>query len=210
MDVRALRDRVVELSQHGIGNDVDVNAKVLAWLNSAYHEVMDEMIPLAPAALQVREDVVVGADGAGVLASPVQKIVQAVERGSKRVLKVVSPVEVLDAEVGGVRGSPVMCSVSGGMIQVYPVQACTVSVVYVPRVVDLVEGGSEASVLLPPSLHAVLVWGALVWSSVFDRGFMSASELMVYNRQWAAGKEQVRLSVLGSSAPVRVKAFNWV
>lgn len=210
MNVRGIRDRIVELSQHGVGNDVDVNTKALAWLNSAYHEVMDEIVPLAPSALQVRSDVVVGVDGAGVLAGPVHKLVQVVERTRNTVLRVVTPAELLEAEVGGMQGSPSMCSVSGNVLQVYPAAAGTVSVVYIPRVVDLVEAGAEGSILLPPSLHNVLVWGGLVWSALFDRGFMSQSELLMYQRQWVSGKEQVRLSLLGGLAPVRVKPFGWV
>ena len=158
MDVNGIRDRIVELSHHGIGNDVDVNGKALGWLNSAYHEVMDEIVPLAPAALQVREDVVTGSDGAGVLTAPVHRVGQAVERGRKRVLEVGSPVELLAAEIAGESGSPSKVSVSGAVLQVFPAAAVEVSVVYVPRVLDLAEGGSEASILLPSSLHGVLVW----------------------------------------------------
>lgn len=210
MDVVTLRDRIVELSHHGVGNDLDVNTKALGWLNSAYHELMESIVPLAPGYLQVREDVTTGTDGAGILSGEVGKLVQAVERGGKRVLTLVSPAELLAAEVDGLVGSPTLCSVSGDVLQVYPPAAVDVSVVFVPLVQDLLEGGSEASILIPPSLHGALVWGGLVWSALFDRGFMSQSELLMYQRQWEAGKEQVRLSLLGGLSPVRVKPFGWV
>lgn len=211
MDVRTLRDRVVELSHHSLGNDVDINAKALAWVNSAYMELMNEIAPLAPATLQVREDVVTASDGAAVLSAPVQKLVNVVERGNNRVLDVVSPAELLSAEVDGLQGDPQLCSVSEDVVQVYPAKVANVSVVFVPRAVDLLESGSEVSILLPPSLHHVLVWGGLVWSALFERGFMSQSEVLMYQRQWLAGKEQVRLALLGElTVPVRVKPFTLV
>lgn len=210
MDVRTIRDRIVELSHHGIGNDVDVKAQALAWLNSAYFELMDEMVPFLPDVLQLREDVVCDGQGQTTLQRDVYKLVKVVDVDGSRALPQATVADVLELDVQGVQGDPVRCSVAGNVLRVHPAKAASLAVVYVPQVAALAEDDVESAVLLPVSLHQVLVWGGLVWSALFDRGFMSQSELVLYQRQWQAGKEQVKLAMFGGGAPVRVKPFRLV
>ncbi|MCP5405784.1 MAG: hypothetical protein H6922_06150 [Pseudomonadaceae bacterium] len=179
-------------------------------MNSAYAELMDEVVPFLPQALQVREDVVTDGAGEALLAAPVYKLVRAVERGHKQVLAQATMAELLDAEVAGVTGAPAKCFVQGDKLKVFPAAAVEVSVLYVPQVTPLMEDDVEEAVLLPASLHQVLVWGGLVWSALYDRGFLSQSELVMYQRQWQAGKEQVKLAMFGSGGGVRTVPYKTV
>lgn len=210
MNVQTIRNRIVELSHHGVGNDVDINAKALAWLNSAYHEIMDDILPALPAALQQVEDITTSGAGTATLSRPALKIIRAINRGTAHPLAEATPADILAAQVSGVAGDPQFIQVNGASVSVFPAKAVTLGIAYIPHVDDLQESGTEASILLPPSMHHILVWGGLVWSALFDRGFASASELALYQRQWLAGKETIKLAMMGASAPVRVKSFNLV
>lgn len=209
MDVAAVRGRIVELSHHGLGNDGEIETKALAWLNSAYHDVMGEVIGHRPARLQVREDVTSNSGGVASVSQEIGTLLKVVDRAANVVLAPVTPEELLDAEVAGsVTGPPKRCYFSGDEVVVHPARVTNLSVLYIPRVVDLAADGNEASILIPPEHHHVLVWGGLVWSALFERGFLSGSELALYQRQWEAGKAAIRLAMAGQV--MRTKPFGWV
>ena len=212
MNVNEIRDRIVELSHQSAG-DGEVQAKALGWLNAAYHELMDEVVAYLPPALQVREDVLTAADGSVVLAQVPYRVLKVADAVTGRLLEGVTPVDIMELDpVRAASGSPVRYVVTANGVQVHPASLSTaLSVLYVPLVEDLVEGGAEASILLPRVHHNALVWGGLVWSSLFERGFGSNAELQVYQRQWLEAKQRVKLGLLHNvGASLRVVPFDIV
>lgn len=208
MNVNEIRDRIVELSHQSAG-DGEVQAKALGWLNAAYHELMDEVVAYLPPALQVRETVTANTSGEVALASPPYRVMKVAD-GQGRMLKGVTQAEVMDLEAAG---STALCfTVTVGGVRIYPAKSGAMyNVLYVPLVQDLVEGGAEASVFLPRVHHNALVWGGLVWSSLFERGFNSSAELNAYQRQWVEAKHRVKLGLLHNLAGgLRVKPFDIV
>lgn len=212
MNVNEIRDRIVELSHQSAG-DGEVQAKALGWLNAAYHELMDEVVAYLPPALQVRETVVTAADGSVVLAKVPYRILKVVDASAGRLLDGVTPVEIMELDPSGVMtGTAGRFVATAGGVRVHPASAgVPLSVLYVPLVEDLSEGGAEASLLLPRAHHNALVWGGLVWSSLFERGFGSSAELQVYQRQWLEAKQRVKLGLLHNTASsLRVVPFDIV
>ena len=162
MDVAAIRARMVELSHSGASVvqavDADLNARALGWLNSAYHELMDEVLPYMPQALQRQVEVLTDADGVAVLPVPAYRVLRAVVRGSGRHLTLSTPLDFLDADPTGMAtGEPARILVQGDRVQVWPKAMVTLAVLYIPQVEDLQAEGSEASILLPPVHHHALV-----------------------------------------------------
>lgn len=212
MDVNAIRDRVLELSHSSAGVDSDLQGKALGWINSAYHEVMDEVLPYLPQALQVQESVTANTGGVATLSRGVYRLIRVVDAVNGRMLSATTPVEILDIDpAGNAVGDPVRGYAKDNTVVIHPAKEISLKVLYVPVVTDLVAGGAEADVLLPRAFHHALVWGGLVWSALFERGFFSQSELLMYQRQWLSAKEGVKLSLLGNTGEtLRVKPFNWV
>lgn len=212
MNVNEIRDRIVELSHQSAG-DGEVQAKALGWLNAAYHELMDELVVYLPPALQLREEVVTGVAGDTVLANVPYRILKVVDTGQGRVLEPVTPMDLMEIDpAGDAAGDAARFVVTASGVEVHPAsEGVTLSVLYVPLVEDLVEGGPEASVLLPRAQHSALVWGGLVWSALFERGFESSMELAVYQRQWVDAKSRVKLGMLHNLASnLRVQPFDIV
>lgn len=204
--------RVVELSHHAGNTDLELETKALGWVNAAYHELMDELVPYLPQALQVQEDGTSDAAGVMVPTQAVYRLVRVVDRTGGRSLKLATPEAVLEADpAGDASGDPVRATVRDGDVVIHPAGVRELTVLYVPLAADLAEDGDEADVLLPRVYHHALIWGALVWSAVFERGFLSQNEQVLYQRQWLAAKEQVKLGLLGNTAEsLRVKPYTYV
>lgn len=211
MNVNEIRDRIVELS-HQTAGDGEVQAKALGWLNAAYHELMDEVVVYLPPELQVREDAVSGVGGVVTLVNAPYRVLKVVDKVQGRVLEAVTPTELMEIDpTGTATGAPVRYVVTGDGVRVHPGgEGVAVSVLYLPLVQDLVEGGPEGSLLLPRAHHYALVWGGLVWSSLFERGFDSASELAIYQSHWLDAKQRVKLGLLHNLAGLHVQPFELV
>ncbi len=208
MNVNEIRDRIVELSHQSAG-DGEVQAKALGWLNAAYHELMDEVVAYLPPALQVRESVAANSHGDVALAAAPYRVMKVAD-GQGRMLKGVTLAELMDLEAMGSTTACYVVTASG--VRIHTAKDGDVfSVLYVPLVMDLVEGGAEASLFLPRVHHSALVWGGLVWSALFERGFNSSVELNAYQRQWVEAKHRVKLGLLLNLAGgLRVKPFDVV
>jgi hypothetical protein len=199
MNVNQIRDRVVELCRGGDGPDADLQTRAMGWLNSAYHELMDELIPYLPQALQVQEQVASNAGGVASVSEAVYRLMQVVDRDQPRVLDLVTAAEVLALDPAGTAaGKPVRAYADGDAVTVHPAAAVNLTVRYVPLPVDLVADGAENSILLPKPWHHVLVWGGLVWAALFERGFGGSGEIVLYQQQWQAGKANIKVALRGN------------
>ena len=212
MNVNDIRDRIVELSHQSAG-DGEVQAKALGWLNAAYHELMDEVVAYLPPSLQRQENGVTAADGSMVLDYAPYRVMRVVDTGQGRVLDVVTPAMLMDIDpTGAATGDPQRCVLTADGVKVHPVKAgVELAVLYVPVVADLIEGGDESSIVLPPAYHYALVWGGLVWSALFERGFETQGELVIYQNQWSNAKQRVKLGLMHNTvAGLKVQPFNWM
>jgi hypothetical protein len=199
MNVNQIRDRIVELCRGGDGPDADLQTRAMGWLNSAYHELMDELIPYLPQALQVQEQVSSNAGGMANVSGEVYRLMQVVDRDQPRVLDLVTSADVLMLDPAGVAsGKPVRAYAYGDTVTIHPASAANLTVRYVPLPVDLMADGSEGSILLPKPWHHVLVWGGLVWAALFERGFGGASEIVLYQQQWQTGKANIKVALRGN------------
>lgn len=211
MNVNEIRDRIMELS-HQSGGDEEMRNKALGWLNAAYHELMDEVVAYLPSSLQRVEEVAASAEGKAVLSTLPYRVLKVVNRDAGTSLEMVGKSVVLEVDPSGTAtGLPLRCVWNGAEVQVHPATAARLAVLFVPAVADLQAGGEEDSLLLPRAHHSALVWGGMVWSSLFERGFSSQGELLIYQRNWAEAKERVKLSLLvtGNSVP-RVTPYELV
>jgi hypothetical protein len=208
MNVNDIRDRIVELCHQSAG-DGEVQSKALGWLNAAYHELMDEVVAYLPPAMQKLETLTTAANGIATLPNAPYRVMKVTD-SQGRVMKSISLAEAMDVEA---LGQATKCyTVTNAGVKIYPaVEGEQLRVLYVPVVQDLIEGGAEASLFLPRVHHHALVWGGLVWSALFERGFNSGVELQVYQRQWVEAKHRVKLGLLHNVAGgLRVKAYDIV
>ena len=212
MRVSEIRDRIVELSHHGAGVDGEMNRRAMGWLNSAYHEILDELLPHAPAALARTETVTSDTVGRAVLTQGVYRLLQVADRQNGRVLALTNAAAALAADPAGTaEGEPKMVYADGAAVVLQPKAPVQLVVRYVPQPADLQEGDAESAILLPVSQHSGLVWGGLVWCALFERGFVGAGELGLYQARWQQAKESAKLALVGVNGEgLRVQPFTMV
>lgn len=209
MNVNEIRNRILEISHDEVAPDTDLLAKAMNWLNSAYHEMVDECMPYLGRYLQKRETVQVE-EGKAVLNSEAYRLVSVVDKSNKKALQETTYEAVMQVDPALENiGAPTAFWLEGDDVYIHPKQNVELEVVYMPVVANLIEGDVEGSVLLPKQFHSALVWGGLVWGSVYERGFSSGADIKLFQNKWDEAKRKVKLSLSAKPAgSVRVKPYD--
>lgn len=212
MNVSELRERILDISHDESAPDNDLNDKALDWLNSAYHELIDELMPFLGRYLRQEESVITDSNGQATLSADVYRIMRTVDETNGRTLKEMTREDVLDVDPTGQHtGAPIGFYIEGAKLTLYPRTSVDLTVLYLPEVADLTEDDGEDEILLPRQFHHVLVWGALVWSSIYERGFGTQSDLTLFQRKWEEAKRNAKLSLASQpSGTLRVQSFDVV
>ncbi|MFZ2620334.1 MAG: hypothetical protein WAX89_05615 [Alphaproteobacteria bacterium] len=203
MNVNTLRDRIIELSHDEASPDTDLHGKALSWLNAAYRELMDELQPYLQAELQQEQNITTASNGQAVFNYPVRRMVKLIDTSNLMALTQANMADVLAADPALMAtGTPRHYWLMQNMVQVYPAASVGLKAIYLPDIADLTEGGTEESVLLPRTYHQALVWGGLVWASVYERGFSAQGDLSLFQQKWDEAKRRIKLSL--ASRPDKV------
>jgi hypothetical protein len=203
MNVNELRDRVLELSHDEAAPDTGLQEKALRWLNNAYRELMDELQPFLQDDLMQEQGATTNTSGQAPLNQPVQRMLRVVDTTNGRVLRQVDPAVVFDDDPElSQTGVPSSYWINGAVVQIHPKSSVGLNMLYLPELVDLVADDTEDKILLPKAFHYALIWGGLVWSSVYERGFSSQRDLLLFQEKWDEARRRVKLSL--SARPDRV------
>lgn len=209
MNVNELRDRILEISHNEVAPDTNLKEKALSWLNSAYQELVSDCMPYLEQLLETASDVVT-TSGEGTLPNDLARILKVVDHQTKSTLLQISQAEAYEKDVTGeVTGPPKFYWISGDSLMTYPQNSTTLKVVYFKQISDLIEDGTEAEILIPKQFHHGLVWGGLVWSSIFERGFTNQSDLKLFQLKWQEIKRELKLSLASQPTKlIRVKPYD--
>lgn len=209
MNVNELRDRILEISHNEVAPDTNLKAKAISWLNSAYQEMVSDSMPYLEKVLEKSSDVII-TSGQGTLPNDVARIVKMVDGTSNVTLKQITQSDAAELDVeNNLSGTAKYYWIEGDNVFTYPQSNTTLKLVYLREVSDLADGGLEADIVIPKQFHHALVWGGLVWSSIFERGFSSQGDLKLFQVKWDEGKRELKLSL--ASQPMktlRVQAYD--
>tara|TARA_R110000868_G_scaffold189695_2_gene433121 strand:- start:166550 stop:167185 length:636 start_codon:yes stop_codon:yes gene_type:complete len=211
MNVNEIRDRILEISHDEVAPDTNLKIKSLNWLNSAYHEIIGVCMPFLERYIEAIHSVDI-MNGVGTLPTNTFRVLTVVDKnnGYELTLKTRSEIIKQDASLNNT-GAATYYWVDGNDIHTYPLNNTSVNVSYLKHVEDLLDGGTELDILIPKQFHHGLVWGGLVWSSVFERGFSSQGDLKMFQEKWEDVKREVKLSLSSqSSSNLKVKSFDLV
>ena len=196
MNVNELQEKILELSHDEATPDTALREKALGWLNNAYNELMDEVMPYLQDNLVQEQVVTTNSEGNVTLTHSVKKVVRMVDTTNGRTMGQVSTVELLDMDSSMEQtGVPVRYTLSGNIVQVHPVEQVELRAVYLPEIAELEASGDENSILLPKAYHHALVWGGLVWGSMYERSFSAQGDLTIFQKKWEEAKRRIKLSL---------------
>lgn len=191
MNVSQIRDRIIQISHNEDAPDTALKAKALDWLNSAYHELIDELMPLMERQLKQTVSLSVTA-GQTLLPADAYRVLLVRGVATGTVYKEQSYTHV---KTHSNKAESHLFWLEGQKLIFADDMPASVEVTYLPFIDDLQADGLEADILLPKHLHAGLVWGGLVWSSIFERGLSTQSELALFQQKWEEAKQRIRQSL---------------
>lgn len=204
MNVNELRDRILEISHNEVAPDTNLQIKALAWLNSAYQELISDSLPYLTQFLETSSSAVLD-EGTGTLPDNLTRVLKVIDKNTNYVLKQISQAQAIE----NITGSPKYHWVEGINICTYPKSTGTLKIVYLKQVNDLEDGGLESEIFIPKQFHHGLVWGGLVWSSIFERGFSSQGDLKLFQLKWEDVKRELKLSLASQPTKnLRVKPYD--
>lgn len=189
MNVNELLARVVSISHNEEGPETGLRDKALGWLNSAYAEMMDEILPFVLDDVAVRTVVSYDSDGMVILPNNCRRVVALFHQACP--LEKLNRLEFEAGEEG--------YFVTGGRVHITPGErhaSSEVRLVYVPHFTEL-EADGEIEILPAGQQHA-LIWGALVWGSTYERAFSAQGDLRLFQAKWEAAKREVKLYYAGT------------
>lgn len=177
MHVNELLERILEISHDEVAPDTNLKQKSLRWLNSAYHEIMEVVIPFLPTLEHSLTLNVV--NGYVELPADLNRIIS------------------VSSERAFVSKNDFKQVFKGGKLNLYfnKNEYKKITLSYTKKVSDLAFDGVESSILIPQQYHSYLVWGALVWASVYERGFNNQAELRLFQQKWEEAKREIKLSL---------------
>lgn len=200
MTVNELLAGIVAVSHNEDTPDTLLSAKAMQWLNAAYHEVIDECLPYLKRYLHRTETITTSLDVA-TLSTDAYRIVRVVDKTNGHMLREVTPERLIDLDPDSTTtGAPAHFTAFHNTLTLHPKPSENIllEVLYLPSVADLVANGDESSILLPRQFHQSLIWGGLVWSAIYERGFNTGGELQLFQSKWDEARQKIKLSLVNS------------
>ncbi|MBI1362708.1 MAG: hypothetical protein GC134_01885 [Proteobacteria bacterium] len=191
MNVSQIRDRIIQISHNEDAPDTALKSKALDWLNSAYHELIDELMPLLERQLKTTVAQTVTA-GQTILPADAYRLVLVRDASTGKVYKEQSFTRIKAEENSAIDGT---FWLEGQTLIFAGTAPETVEVTYLPTVPELGEEDTEEDIMVPQQFHSALVWGGLVWSAIYERGLSTQSELALFQQKWEEAKQRVRQSM---------------
>lgn len=201
MNVNELRDRILEISHNEVAPDTNLKVKALSWLNSAYHEIVSDCLSYLERSLE--KLVVLNIEGGTAnLPNDLSRILKVVDEKTNLAMTQISQSQAAEYDMSeSILGVPKLYWIDNNKIYTYPKCNGSVKLVYLKQVENLEELTLESDIVIPKQFHYGLVWGGLVWSSIFERGFTSQSDLKMFQAKWDDAKRELKLSL--SSQPMK-------
>lgn len=195
MNVNEIRDRILDISHNEIAPDTQLKEKSLSWLNSAYHEIVSLCLPFLERYLETLQTLTV-VNGKAELPNNVFRITSVISKKTGKALLQKTKAEMSLLENSGKLQLLEGCyTIEGRELYVPALKDGELDLIYFKQVEDLVENGAADSLILPAQHHHVLVWGGLVWSSIFERGFSTQGDIKTFQTKWDEAKREVKLSL---------------
>ncbi len=208
MTVNEILQEILQLAHHENSPNTQMLEKALGWLNAAYNELLDELGPFQAEQSPSLQCITTNAEGQAQLNAPVRKIEQIVN-ATGQALQPISLVAVAAWQDGQNNQTLPAYNLQNQTLSIFPPQATSLKVFYLPQIVDLQRTDGTDAILVPPEHHKALVWGGLVWASVYERGFSAAQDMRLFEQKWLAAKQQIKLSMLAKpQAALRTAVYS--
>ena len=197
MTVQQLVTRIMGLSHNENAPDTALQEKALEWLNSAYFELLTELQPFQTDSRYQVVNINTNTVGVATLTPAPQRVLQVRDITHGTILNYVGTEAFLEAYPFPTdMGQPQVYRVHATGVEVYPLHEVQLQITYVPQPTALTLADSTAAIEIAPMYHDSLVWGALVWGSLFERDFSARQDIQLFQNKWEESKRAAKLSLI--------------
>lgn len=194
MTIKELVDQIISYSHDEDTPDTELTAKALTWLNSAYHELLQEN--LAFLKNKMLKKITVDLSDESFELPEDFYLFEKIELANGVVIsKEDKPAYALEID---------KCYLPGELNQ-------TLTLSYVPAFIQLKLEDSLAVMHISSNYVQSLIWGALVWSSIYERGLHTQSELGLFESKWNQAKQNYKVTLATySDQTLRTKPYSYL
>lgn len=178
MKIKDLVDQVISYSHDEDTPDTDLAAKALTWLNSAYHELLQENLLFLKHKMLKQYDANLE-NGFFVIPDDFY-IFEKIRLKNGTIISKEDKTEY---------------SIEGNLLFLKNYKSESLQFVYIPEFKMLNLEDSLSSMHISSNYIQSLIWGALVWSSIYERGLNTQSELGLFEAKWNQAKQNYKVTL---------------
>ncbi|MCP4355513.1 MAG: hypothetical protein GY793_07760 [Proteobacteria bacterium] len=183
--VKDLVEQIISYSHDEDTPETNLMEKALVWLNSAYHEMLQEnLIYLKHKMIKYESKTVT--DSTFDLPEDFYSLEKIILDNSMVISKYDKA--LYDIELGEIYLSSDMAKLA--------------EIAYIPQFKDLTFDDLLTSLHIDSNHAKNLIWGALVWSSIYERGLHTQSELSLFETKWTQTKQNLKMTLSSYSNEV--------
>lgn len=178
MKIKDLVDQIISYSHNEDTPDTDLSVKALTWLNSAYHELLQENLAFLKHKMLTQTN-----------ANLVNGCFQLPED-----FYLFEKIKLSNGQIISKENKD-LYAIEGDTVFLNNVTDQSVSFVYIPEFKQLGFDDSLSIMHISSNYVQSLIWGALVWSSIYERGIHTQSELSLFEAKWNQAKQNYKVTL---------------
>lgn len=194
MTIKELVNQVISYSHDEDTPDTELTAKALTWINSAYHELLQENLAFLKNKM-LKQITVNLTDEFFELPDDFYLFDRIKLANGQVILKEDKHAYSLEAN---------NCFLVNEKNQ-------TLILTYIPAFKQLALTDSLNAMHISSNYVQSLVWGSLVWSSIYERGLHTQSELGLFEAKWNQAKQNYKVTLATySDQTLRTKPYRFI
>lgn len=179
MKVKDLVEQIISYSHNEDSPETNLMAKALTWLNSAYHELLQENLVYLKHKM-IKYETLTLQDFACELPEDFYLLEKIILDDGTRITKIDR--KHYDIELNKI------------YINNHP-EVKSIDVFYIPQFQNLKLEDSLNILHISPNQVDNLIWGALVWSGIYERALHTQSELNLFEKKWNQTKQNFKITL---------------
>lgn len=178
MTVKDLVEKIISYSHNEDTPDTDLSAKALTWLNSAYHELLQENLAFLKHKMLKSVNIEM-TDGFFELPHDFY-LFDKIKLANGKIIS---------------KENKDLYSIEGSLVFLKNVKDSNITFTYIPAFQQLKMEDSLNIMHISSNYVQSLIWGALVWASIYERGVNTNSEIALFESKWNQEKQNYKVTL---------------
>lgn len=194
MKIQDLVNEIISYSHNEDTPDTNLNAKALTWLNSAYHELLQEN--LAYLKYKMLKKVSINLKDNEFELPEDFYLLEKIKLANGTIIS---------------KENKSFYSIESNICMLEEQHNQTINLTYIPEFSQLKLDDELRIMHISTNYVQSLIWGALVWSSIYERGLNTQTELAIFENKWNQAKQNYKITLATYSDHIlRTQPYNFM